>query len=242
MNAGVGAYGIDQAYLRAEQLLPKYRPSVVVLSFISDDINRTEVAYYRHGRGWKPYFEYERDRLILRNVPVPREPLPGVFSETPLLRRILGRSVLADAVLDRVVQPRIDKVHDRGEAVSVELLVMLDRLCREQGARLLATALFASGRIGNNARLPSVVSAARQRGVEVLDLATASLTFDPMVLQQLFRPGGHYAPPLNRWVAEQLAAVLKASTLHSVQPLSVPSRSHSHDGPAGVRAGQANLP
>ena len=32
LNAGVGAYGIDQAFLRAELLLDKYDPDVVILS------------------------------------------------------------------------------------------------------------------------------------------------------------------------------------------------------------------
>ena len=58
LNAGVGAYGIDQAFLRAELLLDKYDPDVVILSFISHDINRTEYSYSPYGGGWKPYFEY----------------------------------------------------------------------------------------------------------------------------------------------------------------------------------------
>ena len=57
LNAGVGAYGIDQAFLRAELLLDTYDPDIVILSFISDDINRTEYSYYPYGKGWKPYFE-----------------------------------------------------------------------------------------------------------------------------------------------------------------------------------------
>lgn len=100
LNAGVGAYGIDQAFLRAELLLDKYDPDVVILSFISNDINRTEFSYYPYGRGWKPYFEYRDGSLMLRNVPVPQEPAPPRSFQT--LRRALGYSFLADAVLDRI--------------------------------------------------------------------------------------------------------------------------------------------
>ena len=93
LNAGVGAYGIDQAFLRAELLLEKYDPDVVFLSFISDDIDRTEYSYYPYGRGWKPYFEYGDGSLILRNVPVPQEPAPrGSRRRFQTLRRALGYS------------------------------------------------------------------------------------------------------------------------------------------------------
>jgi hypothetical protein len=98
LNAGVSAYGIDQAFLRAELLLDKYDPDVVILSFIGDDINRTEYSYFAYGQGWKPYFEYENGSLVLRNVPVPQEPAP-IGSRS---FRALDYSCLADAVLDRI--------------------------------------------------------------------------------------------------------------------------------------------
>jgi hypothetical protein len=103
LNGGVGAYGIDQAFLRAELLLEQYDPDVVILAFISDDINRTEYSYYPYGRGWKPYFTYENGALSLRNVPVPQKPAPTAYRGFQTLRRALGYSLLADAVLDRIV-------------------------------------------------------------------------------------------------------------------------------------------
>jgi hypothetical protein len=206
----VGAYGIDQAYLRAEGLVPQYNPSAVILSFISDDINRTELAYYRYGRGWKPYFEHDSaGALVLRNVPVPREPLPGVLDGWPALRRLLGRSVLADALLDRVVEPGDGRVHRHGEAVSAALFQKLDQLCRRWQSRLIVVALATNGHIGGNERLSRVVARAREGGIEVLDLATAMQRFDAGQFQQMFRADGHYAPSLNRWVAEQLATTLR---------------------------------
>ena len=72
LNAGVSAYGIDQAVLRAERLLDQYQPDVVILSFVADDIDRTEFDYFPYGRGWKPYFELVNGSLSLRNVPVPK--------------------------------------------------------------------------------------------------------------------------------------------------------------------------
>src|SRR5262245_20860415 len=71
LNAGVSAYGIDQAVLRAELLLDKCHPDIVLLSFISDDIDRAEFSYFSYG-GWKPYFEFANGSITLRNVPVPQ--------------------------------------------------------------------------------------------------------------------------------------------------------------------------
>lgn len=74
-NGGVTGYGFDQTILRAEQLAPTHKPAVVVVSFIADDIRRTEAS-----RMWwrdKPWFAIERGELVLKGVPVPnRKRLP----------------------------------------------------------------------------------------------------------------------------------------------------------------------
>lgn len=215
LNAGVGAYGIDQAVLRAELLLDEYHPNVVILSFISDDINRTEFSYYPYGRGWKPYFEFANGSLSLRNVPVPQklapEPAPGRFQT---LRRVLGYSFLANAVLARTAPrwwqnlPNIVPIHNEGENVSVDLLARLDGLTKNRGGQFIAIALASSDRIGGNARLPNVIKRAREKGIQVLDLSTETLKLQPDQFQNLFRPAGHYSPAMNSWIADHIAAFL----------------------------------
>lgn len=69
LNGGVTGYGFDQIVLRAEQLVAAHNPSVVIVSFIADDILRTEMS-----RMWwrdKPWFAIEDDQLVLKGVPVP---------------------------------------------------------------------------------------------------------------------------------------------------------------------------
>lgn len=215
LNAGVGAYGIDQAFLRAELLLEKYDPDVVILSFISDDINRTEYSYYPYGRGWKPYFQYRDGALVLQNVPVPRERAPSGAWNFETLRRALGFSFLADAVFRRTFPgwwhdfPTIEQVHQNGEDVSVDLLDRLHSLMKARGGRLVVVALATKGRIGGNTRLPNLVKRASEKGLDVLDLSTEVLELPPSELQGLFLPGGHYSPAMNRWIAERIAAHLE---------------------------------
>jgi len=215
LNAGVGAYGIDQAFLRAELLLDKYDPDVVILSFISDNINRTEYSYYPYGRGWKPYFEYGDGSLILRNVPVPQEPAPRGFRSFQTLRRVLGYSFLADFVLDRIAPPAIERIHHDGENVSVDLLVRLDDLTKGRSSHFIAISLATNGRIGDNSRLPNLVKRAREKGVKVLDLSTEMLKLESSHFQNLFLPGGHYSPEMNRWVAEHIAAFVQRKEVTS---------------------------
>jgi len=211
LNAGVGAYGIDQAVLRAELLLDEYHPDVVILSFISDDINRTEFSSYPYGRGWKPYFEFANGSLSLRNVPVPEKPAPRRFQT---LRRVLGYSFLANAVLRRTAPrwwqnlPVVEPIHNEGENVSVDLLTRLDGLTKDRGGQFIAIALATNGRVGGNARLPNVIKRAREKGIQVLDLSTETLKLRPDQLQRLFRPAGHYSPAMNRWIADHIAAFL----------------------------------
>ena len=67
--AGVAGFGFDQTVLRAEALAPALHPSTIVVSFIADDLRRTEFA-----RLWsadKPWFDVENGALVLRGVPVP---------------------------------------------------------------------------------------------------------------------------------------------------------------------------
>lgn len=44
LNGGVSGYGLDQIVLRGEELTAKYRPDVLVLSLIADDIDRCALS------------------------------------------------------------------------------------------------------------------------------------------------------------------------------------------------------
>jgi hypothetical protein len=95
INAGVAAYGIDQTVLRTEQLVPKLKPSLIVMGFIADDLRRAEMS-----RTWgaeKPYFTLAGDALQLHNVPVP--PPPDPRDTLDFWQWTFGWSVLLDTVL-----------------------------------------------------------------------------------------------------------------------------------------------
>jgi hypothetical protein len=76
MNFGVPGYGVDQAYLRYRQDGRRFHPQVVLIDFMSDNINRVVNVYrpfffYRSGLPLsKPRFEVRGGRLALIENPI----------------------------------------------------------------------------------------------------------------------------------------------------------------------------
>ncbi|MBY0320929.1 MAG: hypothetical protein K2X72_19560 [Reyranella sp.] len=145
LNAGVSGYGFDQIVLRAEQTAAKYKPAVIVVSFIADDIRRTEMR-----RLWsadKPYFVIEDGKLLLRGVPVPPRADPA--STLTFWQWTLGYSHLFDFILRR-----LDLLHDwygdhqrvlapgTGEYLSCLLTARLAELQKQSGAKVIVMAEY----------------------------------------------------------------------------------------------------
>ncbi|SJZ61272.1 GDSL-like Lipase/Acylhydrolase family protein [Enhydrobacter aerosaccus] len=145
LNAGVSGYGFDQTVLRAEQEAEATHPAVIVVSFIADDIRRTEMR-----RMWgaeKPYFDLQGDSLVLRNVPVP--PRPDPRTTLTFWQRTLGYSYLFDFVLHR-----LDLLYNwfgdhirvlppgRGQEIACRLTEHLQALQSRTGAPILMVAQY----------------------------------------------------------------------------------------------------
>ena len=95
VNGAFSGYGFDQIVLRAETGAADLKPAAIILSFIADDLRRSEMK-----RVWgaeKPYFELVNGAAVLRNVPVPPSPAPRA-TLTPA-QWVLGYSLLVDTVL-----------------------------------------------------------------------------------------------------------------------------------------------
>jgi hypothetical protein len=145
LNAGVSGYGFDQIVLRAEQLAAKDKPNAIVVSFIADDIRRTEMR-----RLWsadKPYFVIEDGKPVLRGVPVPSRADPA--STLSFWQWTLGYSYLVEVVLRR-----LDQLHDwygdhkrvaapgTGEHLSCLLTARLAELQKRSGAKVIVLAEY----------------------------------------------------------------------------------------------------
>lgn len=69
INMGVHGYGHDQMLLLFEEEGMRYRPDIVVLSFVAADVARNLLTFRDYA---KPSFLLESGTLRLRGVPVPR--------------------------------------------------------------------------------------------------------------------------------------------------------------------------
>jgi hypothetical protein len=67
INLGVGGHGIDQMDVTLQETIGVYRPDLVIVAFISDDLRRTFLSFRDYK---KPRFVLHGDGVLLANVPV----------------------------------------------------------------------------------------------------------------------------------------------------------------------------
>ena len=218
LNAGVSGYGFDQSVLRAEKAAAGRPLSAIVVSFIADDIRRTEMS-----RLWganKPYFDIAADRLlVLRNVPVPPRPDPA--ATLGFWQRAFGRFVLVDVVLRRL-QLLHDwfgdhvRVHDEGDGERIACLLTgrLAELQRISGARVLLVAQYDpvvwqdAGFAAEQRRLTAgVLHCGRRAGLAVLDTFDAVAQAEPKHLYGVW----HMNDAGNRLIAALVASALSGT-------------------------------
>jgi hypothetical protein len=180
LNAGVRGYGLDQIVLRAERMVPKIKPSTVVLAFIADDISRTALSV-RAAKG-KPYFVPEGEGLALRNVPVQ---VAGRSSLMMAARHILGYSHLFDRIVNRLGVQQFWYGREVGTGVdpfivSCRLMDRFSALVKRERANALVVALpeqgvffDVKGAAGQHEALTEVLGCAAKAGLPTLDTLAA---------------------------------------------------------------------
>lgn len=214
-NAGVSGYGIDQSVLRAEKLASGRSLSTIVVSFIADDVQRTEMS--RLWGAQKPYFDIAGTMLVLRNVPVP--PRPDPRTTLSIWQRTLGYSFLVDFVLRRFnllhnwFGDHI-RVHDEGDGERIACLLTgrLAELQRISGARVLLMAqydpvVWQDPKFAAEQRriTQGVLRCGQQAGLAVLDtFETLSKAPDPKKLYGLW----HMNDAGNALIAKQVAGAI----------------------------------
>jgi hypothetical protein len=213
LNAGVYGYGFDQVVLRAERLVPILPAEDVVVGIIPEDVQR---CAYSYKYAWKPFFDVgEHGELVLKGVPPPRPEVRPPLAPVSPLKRALGWSQLADAILWRLNlwkwNGAILPAHDRHVEVACLLVRRLADLARAHGKRLLLVTEVSPPYTLDP--LPPVVERARAESVEVLDLAAElrerGLAHPEETSRLFVNRVSHMSSEGNRWVAERIAAYLQ---------------------------------
>jgi hypothetical protein len=228
LNAGTGGWGSDQIVLRVEQLLPVVRPSRVVVSYMVEDIERSQYRVYSGGN--KPYFTVENGELVHHNNPVP--PFSGRKDELGGVRSVLGRSLLVNWTMERIGYDawfRHGSVFKRVrnfDTVRVNALLMqrLKRKLDAEGIPLTFLLQYEGFGISHSTSEPDhaqeLMAEFRGMGIDCLN------TWEPLraiyeqqgesALQQLFvmhgggHEYGHMSAAGNRFIAEMLSERLRA--------------------------------
>ena len=158
INAGVCSYGLTQILLRARQIIPQFRPDIVIVQYSPWLVDRTMETYAPtyFGRQPVPYFAKKSDGSLAIEPPVfsPSVIDPRAYRTTPRSISDYG-SFLAQAALPlflhddvlasltwfkqrlRIIPPPTD---DRQAIVDLAY-GELDRLCRDFHAELIIVIL-----------------------------------------------------------------------------------------------------
>ena len=202
INLGVHGYGHDQMLLYLREVIGHYRPDVVLLGFLTGDMERNVLSFRDYA---KPRFVLEGGRLALRNSPVPP---PG-----ELMAAERWRSRFADVL--RMVWLRYrwksGAIPEETRALTLAILDEMKAIIEAAGARPAFAYLPAYGEIDRTD--PAMTGQerfffahCRRRGIQ-------SLYLRPHFLRRLeegvsFKTHGHWGPLEHRTAAEGIRAYL----------------------------------
>jgi lysophospholipase L1-like esterase len=218
LNGGVRGYGLDQMVLRGERLLAHVRPSLVVLAFIQEDIDRLGFSVLTMTR--RPYFVPAGEGLELKNIPVPRIPYDGPHR---LWRRIFGYSYLLDYGMRKLGFQEVWYGYSESNGVDPDLMAckLMHRFALDLRAQTLPGLVVAlptynewktkEARQTAQRRNGAVLDCARAAGLATLDvrpgLQRAGVGETP---QDFYSDTFHFNPKGLALIANEIASVPQA--------------------------------
>jgi hypothetical protein len=238
VNIAHSGYGIDQMYLRYLRDGGRYPHQVHLFGFIWHDFERmTMETFFGYA---KPVVRLEDGRLVPDNVPVPewkgytRWSAVGALLPRARLMQLAGERPEAG---DSTQMARVDaQVQAPAEAIFRELA----RLGKERGSTQVLVYLTSPPDLTpgpNDIRRAKVAEMSRKAGIPLIDLTeemrrlpadTAAWMFITANALRVRGSALHYTPKGHAWVAERLAAHLRAL------PLAVPPATAAASAPTAA--------
>lgn len=212
-NGGVFGYSLAQAVLRAEAMLEQFPVAALVVSFVPDDLSRCE---YSKRYTQVPWFDFDGDGLVLRNVPIDHDAAEANSSKA--VKDFFGRSALVDAVLANVArkwwfenekQVTVPHLAGRGDEIGKRLVTRIGARCRARGVQLLVLLQAEDAQRPPRPMAVDVLRHAEANGIATLDAASRYIALraeDPTLEARWFR--GHMTREGNAWIAAEVAAAL----------------------------------
>jgi len=202
INLGVHGYGHDQMLIYLREEIGRYRPDVVILGFLTGDMERNVLSFRDYA---KPRFALEEGKLVLRNSPVP-SPLETVAAEK-------WRSKFGD-VLEMLwlrYRWKSGAISEETRELTLAILDEMKATIEGAGARPAFAYLPAYGEIdrtdpGMTGQERFFFAHCRRRGIQ-------SMYLRPFFLRKMkegasLKTHGHWGPLEHRIAAEGIRAYL----------------------------------
>jgi hypothetical protein len=235
LNFGVNGYGVDQMYLRYEKDVRSWKPNIVILGFIADDLGRTMNVYpFLSAPTWgnpfsKPRFILRDGNLVRVNVP-PLTP-EAIFSrasisELPFLELDIGYkqshwekrwyhlSYLIRLFItwfhpwSKTVHDAYDTYNEALVSVNASILKAFVRSTAQTGAIPMVVYFpRQEARVGGSGSMSPIARRVLQEAdIAYIDLTPCLLKLDPA---DRFKPLLHYTPQGNAAIANCLKNVVE---------------------------------
>ena len=216
INGGVFFYGLDQIVLRAKQLIKRYKPNIIIVSLIADDISRMG-ASIQSGYS-KPYYTHENGKLIFhqpkyipmqRNQPTFRR-LTHLFRYSYLLNDLMIQFYPQDWLVGRT-----ERVNNDPPKLACLLLTELDVELAKMGIRAYLLPLYGGSFTYKNdiepiQKLRACLAKTKYIYIDVLpDFAPAQE--NKAADHDLYGQTRHFSIKGNRVVAERVVQILSAT-------------------------------
>jgi lysophospholipase L1-like esterase len=213
LNYGTCAYGVDQMRLLLDEALDR-KPSLVVFSFIVDDLRRATRVTFQNGEP-KPLFVLDGGALVLTNVPVPKL----AVGDRVTRYAVRGPFVLWK-IRDAVARVRrtlasdpltVDETWILGRAIILDAA----RAAKAKDVRFAAALLPKMGALSEDEPLRAHLRELEEAGVPAVDCHPAFLErLEQEPAAELFVPNDLHPTALGqKLIAEQIAAFLSARKL-----------------------------
>jgi len=224
LNAGVPAYGIDQMFLRAMNLLQKFPVSDLFFCFIPDDINRCNNSTFHKVR--KPYYSFEKNNIKL--VPIDAEDFSKISDfNLSLFHKIGGFSLVIDNIMRTFfsefwtysVELSKKEEHTNGKEISIILINSLKRECEKNNINFYVIPLAHQRYSINHKKNLKFVLDEIDKDIKIINVFNQLEKIridDPSLFASYYlKKNYHYSKLGNEFVAHYIFKELKETSLQS---------------------------
>ena len=209
ISMGVNGYGHDQMLILFEQEGSKYRPDVVILGFVSQDMPRNVLRFRSYA---KPVFVVDDDTLRLAGSPVP--------SPAEILKWDWARPRLYDvwSAVRHKLRVRSGRHERQVQEITTRLLDDMVATIESVGAIPVLVFLPVEGEINDRDKLETgeefLLSYCREKAVRYC--FSSRPHFAEKIRQGVrFKPGGHWEPSGQLTAAESIHEYLAGQHIAS---------------------------